>query len=628
MKKLTVIMVLMAVILLSRTFAFAETGVLKRSDVEDQYKWNLEDIYQDQEAVKADLSKLKNKYIPEMKKFNGKLTSGDSLLKCLQLRDDMMRLMDKLYVYAHMKSDENMADNAASELSSQTDALYAEVLTATAFIGSELLTYPENTIKEYMSQPALQDYKLFLDALLKQKAHTLSRPEEELLAALADFSGSPSSIYDKLRVADMTYPEILDENGAKVQLSPGIYAAALESKNRDYRKRAFEGTFSSFAENKNTFAALIEGEVKKNIFFAKARKYDSALEASLTSEFIPVQVYDNLVKAVNDNTGYLHKYVDLRKKVLGLDKVHIYDMYVPLVKDYEIKIPYEEAKKMLLEGLKPLGDDYIRDLQKGFDSRWIDVYETENKATGGYQWGAYDTHPYVLLNQNDSADAMLTLAHEMGHALNHYYTCSTQKYTNSGIPIFTAEVASTTNEILMLKYLIAHAQNDDEKLYFINSLVELIRGNVYTQVMYAEFEKTIHERVEKGGALSAETLRGIWKSLMVKYYGENFEADELADMWWARVPHFYMDFYVYKYATAISAANEMVENMTGTEGDTASAKAKYLEFLKAGSSDYPIEVLKAANVDMTSTRPVDDLLAEFGKLVDEMERIMEKKNGK
>ncbi len=304
-----------------------------------------------------------------------------------------------------------------------------------------------------------------------------------------------------------------------------------------------------------------------------------------------------------------------------LTKFNIYDMYVPLIANYEMNIDYEQAKKLILKGLKPLGNDYLNVLNIAFNNRWIDVFETENKYTGGYQWGAYDTHPYILMNYNNTMDSVLTLAHELGHAVNSYYTNKTQKYINSNIPIFTAEVASTTNELLMINYLLKKAKSDDERLYLLNTLVENIRGTVYTQVMYAEFEKEIHERVEKGEALSAETLCNIWGSLMKKYYGDNFEVDKLATLWWARIPHFYMNFYVYKYATSMAAANEVVKNIE--KGDTA----KYIEFLKAGSSDYPINVLKKAGVDMTSTEPVDNLLIYFGQLVDEMEKIL-KKQGK
>jgi oligoendopeptidase F len=326
------------------------------------------------------------------------------------------------------------------------------------------------------------------------------------------------------------------------------------------------------------------------------------MEASLASENIPVSVYSNLVRSVDNNTASLHKYVSLRKKILGIDKVHLYDMYVPLTPNFDVKIPYENGKKLVLQGLAPLGKDYIGVLEKAFDSRWADVYETNNKASGAYEWGTYDTHPYVLMNYDDSVDSVLTTAHEFGHAMNAYYSNKTQKYANSGQPIFTAEVASTANELLMLKYLINNSKTADEKLYYINILAEDIRGTVYTQTMYAEFEKMIHERVESRKGLSADSLSDMWKSLMLKYYGQDFQDDELANLWWARIPHFYMDFYVYKYATSMAASNQLVKNMTeGTEASKAEAIRKYRSFLSSGSADYPVQTLKKAGIDVTTS---------------------------
>ncbi|WP_202944081.1 oligoendopeptidase F [Caldicellulosiruptor hydrothermalis] len=620
LKKLLVFAIIFSFIV-TTVIGFASEGVKKRSEIPDKYKWNLEDIYSSPEKWNADLNKVLNYYIPKFKNYKGKLSDKNKLLECLKLRDEMMRIADKVYVYAHMKADENQADNKVSEMRSKSETMYAQVSAAVSFIQPELLRLPEKTLKSYMQDKSFADYKMYLDAVLKQKPHTLSPEGEELLALAQDFAGSPYNIFTQLKYADLTFPKIKDDKGNEIQLTEASYGKYLENKDRDFRKRAFEGIYSSFDKVKNTLAATLTAEVKKNVFFAKARKYNSALEASLAQEFIPRSVYDNLIKAVNNNIKYLHKYVELRKKVLNLDKVHIYDMYVPLVANYEMNIDYEQAKKLILEGLKPLGNDYLKVLNIAFNNRWIDVFETENKYTGGYQWGAYDTHPYILMNYNNTMDSVLTLAHELGHAINSYYTNKTQKYINSNVPIFTAEVASTTNELLMINYLLKKAKSDDERLYLLNTLVENIRGTVYTQVMYAEFEKEIHERVEKGEALSAETLSNIWGNLMKKYYGDSFEVDKLATLWWARIPHFYMNFYVYKYATSMAAANEVVKNIE--KGDTA----KYIEFLKAGSSDYPINVLKKAGVDMTSTKPVDNLLTYFGQLVDEMEKIL-KKQGK
>jgi len=601
---------------------WAVEGPVPRSQIEEKFKWSLEDIYPNQEEWKKDFVKIQNEYISKMEAFRGKLTNAENVLACFQLDNDMSRLMDKVYVYAYMKADENQDDSAASEMSSRAETLYSQVAAAGSFVRPELLDQPESVIKGYIDNPALVDYRHALDVLLKLKPHTLSKPEEELLAKASDMASSPSVIFDKVTEADMVFPKVQNEKGEEVQLSEGVFYRYLQNPDRELRKRVYEGMLGSYDKVKNTLATTLNSEVKKNWFYAQARKYNSSLEASLSGENIPQEVYDNLIKAVNNNLSYLHQYVALRKKVFKLDQVQIYDMYVPLVADYTLTVPYENAQEILFDGLKPLGEEYLDMLKKGFESRWIDVYETENKGTGGYSWGAYDTHPYILMNYDNTADSMLTLAHEMGHALNSHYTNTAQKYVNSQTPIFTAEVASTMNENLMLEYLIQNAKNDDEKLYFLDKLIENIRGTVYTQVMYSEFEQTIHDRVEKGEALSYESLSTIWKELLEKYYGPDFVVDELASRGWSRIPHFYMNFYVYKYATSLSASNELLNNIIAGKPE---AIGNYLNFLKAGSSDYPIEVLKAAGVDMLSTRPIDNLLTKFGKLVSEMEATFKKK---
>ncbi|MCX6090728.1 MAG: oligoendopeptidase F [Candidatus Atribacteria bacterium] len=619
---IVVFSVLIMVFLTLNSQVLAEGGPRERSQIQDTDKWNLAEIYPNQEAWEKDFTKVQNEYIPKIVSFKGKLTNAETVLACFQLDDEVSQVMEKLYVYAYMKADENQADNAASEVSSRSETLNSQLMTAGSYLRPELLEQPESVIQGYMKDPAFADYWHSLDILLKLKPHTLSRPEEELLAMSSDMASSPSVIFNKVTEADMTFPTIKNEKGEDVQLSEGVFYRFLQSKDRDFRKRAYDGVLGSYDQSKNTLAATLSSEVKTNWFFAQARKYPSSLEAALSGENISRDVYNNLIKAVNANLNYLHQYVDLRKKVLSLNRVHAYDLLVPLVADYTLTVPYQRAREMLYSGLKPLGQAYLDMVKTGFNSRWIDVYETKNKATGGYSWGSYDTHPYILMNYDDTADSLLTLAHEMGHALNSYYTNATQKYVNSQTPIFTAEVASTMNENLMLDYLIKNAQSDDEKLYFLDKLVESIRGTVYTQVMYSEFEQTIYDRVEKGEALSADSLSEIWKNLLQKYYGPNFTADDLASRGWARIPHFYMDFYVYKYATSLSASRELLNNILAQKPD---AIEKYLDFLKAGSSDYPIEVLKATGVDMTSPQAVDNLLSKFGQLVKEMEDTMKKK---
>ena len=620
-KKLFLLLMVCAIIGSCGASLWAADDTAKQEQIAVRDTWNLGDIYADQAAWQKDFDRVQKELIPKMQSYNGKLTSANKVLECLQAYETISRVVDKVYVYAHMKADENQADNDASELSSRSETLNSNAQEAVSFIQPEILSQPEATISGLIKNPLLKEYRHYLEALLRQKAHTLSKAEEKILASASDISGSPKDINEKARLADLKFPVIKDDKGNDIQLSNGVYSRALDSHDRDYRKRAFEGVYGSFDKIKNTLAATLNAEVKKNIFFAKARKYDSSLEASLAAEYVPRQVYDSLVTSVNTNIKYLNKYIELRRKVLGIDKVHIYDMYVPLVENYEMNIPYEDAKKMVLQGLNVLGPEYLKTFETGLNSRWIDVYETENKYTGAYQWGSYDTHPFVLMNYMGSVDDMLTLAHEMGHALNSYYSNHAQRYINANTPTFTAEVASTTNELIMNRYLIASAKDDQERLFLLNNLVENIRGTVFTQVMYAEFEKTISERVEKGEAISAKSLSEIWTNLMQKYYGDSFEMDTLASLWWARIPHFYMNFYVYKYATSMAVSNQAVKNLMDNPNQTDYQK-KYITFLKAGSSDYPIDVLKALDIDITSTKPVDNLLADFGKLVDEMEQIL------
>jgi len=623
----TSMVMVLGVTLLMSSNCYADTdtapslGQKNRINIAEQYKWKLENIYTVDTEWDAEYSKIKDEYIPRISQFKGTLKNADTLLECFKLSDEIGRRMDKLYVYAKMKSDENQADSAATERTSKAQMLQAQLSVATAFISPEVLGYSEDSIVGYIDNPKLGNYKHMLETLLLQKKHVLSNAEEELLASMGSMAVTSSETYNKLRYADMKLPIIKDDQGNDLQLSDSIYSVILENKDRDYRKRAFDGVFSEYGKYKNTYAAILSGEVNKNVFYAKARKYDSALEASLAGDNIPVQVYDSLIDSTNAHLNVLQKYIGLRKKVLGVDKVHLYDMYIPLVENNNMSVSFDDAKNGVIDGLKPFGAEYQTILNRAFNERWIDVYPAENKYTGSYQWGAYDTHPYVLLNFANTLESELAMAHELGHAVNAYESNSTQSYVNSGVPIFNAEVASTCNEFLVTDFLIKNANDDNEKLYLINKLIENIRGTFFTQVMYSEFEKSIHDRVEKGEALSADVLNGIWKDLMMKYYGSDFEADEYASLWWSRIPHFYMDFYVYKYATAIAASNQLVNGMVNGDDKNREIE-KYLEFLKAGSSDYPIETLKKAGVDMTTSQPVDNLINYFDKLVNQMEDIL------
>jgi oligoendopeptidase F len=597
-------------------------GVRQRSEIDIKYTWNLSDIYSSREAWEKDFARLDKELLPKVKKFQGKLKDAATILACLRASDECSRVSEKLYVYAGLYSDEDLSDGPRSELRSRIESLTSNVSVAQAYISPELLMLSEKTLHTFEKSPAFREYAHKIDALIRKKAHTLPREQEELLSGASETANAMQSIFGKLTYADITFPVIKDPQGKDVQISESVYQQILKDSNRDFRKRAFEARYLFFEGHKNTYAELINYEVRKNVFYAKAYKYSSALQSTLSEEFIPEKVYDNLVMSVDNRLSYLHRYMTLRKRVMGLDSVHLYDMYVPLVAEIQKPVSFDEAHKMIIDGLAPLGKEYLTMLETGFSNRWIDVYPTKGKKDGGYCWGSYDTHPFILLNYNDTDEEMMTIAHEMGHAMHNYYSAKTQPYSNADPVIFTAEVASTANEIIMHKYMIRTARNDDERLYYIDQMLELIRGTVYTQVMYSEFEKLIHERVEKGAALSDTSLRDIWRSLMKKYFGPDFALDEQGTMWWARIGHFYRSFYVYKYATSISAANQLVKNMN--EGKNPDAQKKYLAFLKSGGSDYPIELLRKAGVDMTTPAPVDSILNDFNAYIDEMEGILKK----
>lgn len=616
------VFILLFTMLFSSLGVYAEgNSIPTRDQIDEQYKWKLEDIYATDDDWETDYKKLEE-MIPTIEKYKGKLEkSSKYIAECLKLSDEIQRLHDKIYVYAWMKSDSDTANEKYLEMGDRADIIASEIQEYFAFIEPELSSISKSKLAKYMKSKDLEDYDLFLEGIIKSKEHSLSEEEEKLMALAGNLFNTPENIYKALKYSDRELSKITDENGEELTLSPATYSMLLENPNRDIRKKAFEGEFGSYSKNMSTLAATLYGEVKTNIFNAKARKYDSALEAALLSSNIDPKVYGSFIEAVNNNLEPLHKYVSLRKKLLGIeDKVHYYDMYVPMLESVNSEIPYEDAKKMILEALNPLGDQYIKDLNMAFDNRWIDVYETEGKYAGGYCWGTYDTHPYILLNYNGTLSEVSTVAHELGHAMNSHYSNKNQPYAKADYETFTAEVASTTNEAIMYDYLIKNAKNREEKIYLIGSYLEQIRGSIYTQLMYAEFEKTIHEAAESGKTLTASFLNETWGNLMQKYYGEDFEVDELVKVWWSRIPHFYWNFYVYTYASGLSAGITLSDKIVN-DGDEA--KDAYLEFLASGGSDGPIELLKAAGADMSSPEPVEKALQKFDELVTELEKLLE-----
>lgn len=600
--------------------AGGSNAVPERKDLSAQYKWKLEAIYSTDDAWEKDFQKVKG-LLPQLGKYQGKLgNSADALLACLKAREEISQITSKLYVYAHMRSHEDTSNTKYQALTDRITALSVQAGTAGAYIVPEILSLPEATLQDYLAQEkGLQVYKFYLEEVMRQKKHILSAREEAIIAQMGEVSNAPENVYSLLTNADMKFPYIKDEKGLEQELSEERYAIFIRSQDRNVREKAFHALFSTYDGMKNTIGATFNGSIKKDTFYAQIRNYPSALEAALDGDNIPSKVYDNVVNTINKNLDPLHRYVKLRKKMLGVSQLHMYDLYVPLVSDVQKQIPYEEGKKMVLQGLTPLGEDYRKVLQKGMTDGWIDVYENRGKRKGAYSWGTYGTSPYVLLNYNNTFNDVFTLAHELGHSLHSYYSHENQPYIYSGYTIFLAEVASTTNEALLMDYLLKNTTDKKEKLYLLNHYLEQIRTTVYRQAMFAEFEKVVHNKAEKGEALTPDLLSQIWHDLNVKYYGPDMVVDKEIDIEWARIPHFYSAFYVYKYVTGYAAATSLSQQIL-QKGETA--RDKYLQFLTKGSSEYSIDILKEAGVDMTSPQPLEDTIKVFVEKLDEMEKLL------
>ncbi|NMC27635.1 MAG: oligoendopeptidase F [Syntrophomonadaceae bacterium] len=597
-----------------------KSAVRKREEIESQYKWKIEDIYAGEQLWEDDFLEVKT-LAAELAGLQGTLgESAAALLKVFKLNDSLGRKNEKLYVYARMRRDENNADPHYQALFDRIESLSVQIAGMTAFIVPEILAVPEEKLEAFLgSDTELQVYKHFLEEILRQKAHILSASEERLLAMAADLSMAAGNIFTMLNNADLKFPHIKDEKGEDVELTKGRYTRFMESPDRRVRQEAFYGLYGSYQKLINTLGASLSASVKKDIFYARARNYSSALEASLDQDNVAVEVYDRLIESVHAHLGHMYRYMRMRKRLLNLDELHFYDIYTPLVPEYKYEISYNQSQKVLLEALNPLGAEYTRLLERGFGSGWIDVYENEGKTGGAYSWGAYDTNPYVLMNYDNKLDDLFTLAHEMGHSLHSWYSHQNQPYVYSQYSIFVAEVASTVNESLLIDYLLQKSKEKQEKIYLLNHYLEQFRGTVFRQTMFAEFEKIIHARAEAGEALTPDILNQIYRELNRLYYGPEIVIDPEIEWEWARIPHFYSSFYVYKYATGFSTATALKEQIL-REG--APAVERYLEFLKSGSTDYPINLLQKAGVDLLTPQPVDEALAYFGKLLDEMESLL------
>ncbi|WP_347861172.1 oligoendopeptidase F [Salimicrobium sp. PL1-032A] len=593
----------------------------KREDIPAERTWKLEDIFETDAAWYEEYEQLQ-KETEKVAPFENTLgDSGERLYELFDFQDRFMERLGKLFTYAHMRSDQDTTNAYYQEMNTKAESLLTEASQAMSFIVPEILSLSEGTIEKFLENyEPLQHYEHTLNEITRKKDHVLSEKEERLLAGFSEIASAPAQTFGALNNADLTFPSIRDDEGNEVDVTHGRYLNFLKSDNRKVREDAFRAMYDTFGSFKNTFASTLSSNVKKNNFKATVRKYDSARQAALDSNKIPESVYDNLIEAVHDRLDLMHRYVRLRKRVLGLDEVHMYDLYTPIVKDVDMKVTYEEAQRKILNALQPLGEDYTEKLQEGFDNRWIDVEENKGKRSGAYSSGHYGTNPYILMNWQDNVDNLFTLAHELGHSLHSYYTHQHQPYRYGNYSIFVAEVASTTNEALLNDYMVENTTDEKEKLYLLNNYLEGFRGTVFRQTMFAEFEHEIHRREQEGEALTAEKLTEIYYNLNKTYFGDDTFIDEEIGLEWARIPHFYMGYYVYQYATGYSAATALA-NQIQDEGTPA--VERYKEFLKAGSSDYPIEVLKKAGVDMTSKQPVLEALDVFEQKLEEMERLLE-----
>lgn len=592
----------------------------KRDEIPVSDTWNLADILPSETAWE-DLFRETEQAIAGYKKYEGHLAdSGEMLFSCLKFDEEVSLKIETLFVYGKQKSDEDTGNARYQEFAAKARALSYQAASLSAFLVPEILTIPENTLREYQENiPELKRYKRTLEIIMKKKEHTLSAAEEALLAKSLEATSGASDIFNMFNNADAKFPEILDENQEPVKITHGNYIALMEKQDRSVRKSAFEALYSVYRQFGNTLASTFFSNVKKAAFYASARNYSSSRAHSLSENEIPEEVYDNLIKAVREGISYLHEYVSIRKEALGVDELHMYDLYVPMVSLEEKKISFDEAKNMVLEGLKPLGEEYLALLKEGFDNRWIDVYENEGKRSGAYSWGVYGIHPYVLLNFNGTLDSVFTLAHEMGHALHSWFSDKNQSYVDAGYKIFVAEVASTCNEALLIRHLLDTTKDKSERAYLVNHFMDSFRGTLYRQAMFAEFEAETHRLVKEGQILTADLLGQTYHKLNEFYFGPDMVVDPEIDYEWSRIPHFYTPFYVYQYATGFSAAVAISSKILSGDQEVIEG---YFKFLSGGNSMTPIDLLKLCGVDMSTAEPVKDALLVFAGLLKEMRGLI------
>lgn len=591
---------------------------MKRSEISDEYKWSVKDLYSSDELWNNDYEKAL-KSTQEKSSFEGcVMDSADTLADALSESEKDDYITERLYVYAFMRYYEDTSDGTYQQMSGKAQMLAVKMSEKYSFLVPEIMAADDDKVARFLDSDKIKPYRHLLCDMLAKKEHTCSQKEEKLLAMASQMADSPSDIFSKFNNADVKFGKVHDEHGEEKELTSAGFSVFMESRDRNVRKEAFYALYRQYKSYINTLAASYYGNVKQAVFFANARNYESTLQMYLSGSFIPESVYTNLIDTVNNNLDKMHDYVSLRKKTLGVDELHFYDIYAPLTSDYTVKVSYENAKETVLDALKILGDDYVSQVKKGYESGWVDVYENDGKRSGAFSWGAYGTHPYIFLNYTETLNDIFTLIHETGHAMHTYYSNETQPYTYAGYKIFVAEVASTCNEVILIDYLLKHSRSDEEKKYLYGHYLEQFKGTLFRQTMFAEFEMITHRMAQDGEVLNAESLCGTYKKLNEKYFGKDMVIDEEIAYEWARIPHFYTPFYVYQYATGFSAAVAIATKIINGDKEVLHG---YREFLKGGSSMHPIELLSLCKIDMSKPDVIQDALNVFGSLIEDFKKI-------
>lgn len=591
---------------------------MKRSEISDEYKWSVKDLYSSDELWNNDYEKAL-KSTQEKSSFEGcVMDSADTLADALSESEKDDYITERLYVYAFMRYYEDTSDGTYQQMSGKAQMLAVKMSEKYSFLVPEIMAADDDKVARFLDSDKIKPYRHLLCDMLAKKEHTCSQKEEKLLAMASQMADSPSDIFSKFNNADVKFGKVHDEHGDEKELTSAGFSVFMESRDRNVRKEAFYALYRQYKSYINTLAASYYGNVKQAVFFANARNYESTLQMYLSGSFILESVYTNLIDTVNNNLDKMHDYVSLRKKTLGVDELHFYDIYAPLTSDYTVNVSYENAKETVLDALKILGDDYVSQVKKGYESGWVDVYENDGKRSGAFSWGAYGTHPYIFLNYTETLNDIFTLIHETGHAMHTYYSNETQPYTYAGYKIFVAEVASTCNEVILIDYLLKHSQSDEEKKYLYGHYLEQFKGTLFRQTMFAEFEMITHRMAQDGEVLNAESLCGTYKKLNEKYFGKDMVIDEEIAYEWARIPHFYTPFYVYQYATGFSAAVAIATKIINGDKEVLHG---YREFLKGGSSMHPIELLSLCKIDMSKPDVIQDALNVFGSLIEDFKKI-------